>query len=57
MKNDPKIGSKEIRKCEGGCGEVKECEYAEDPYSAEINDDHTPEWECADCRSNHADDI
>lgn len=31
--------------------------YGPDPYSSEINDDHTEYWICSECYSNRADDI
>jgi hypothetical protein len=31
--------------------------FSEDPYAAEICDNHTPVWLCADCREQKAGDI
>jgi hypothetical protein len=42
-----------------GCSNTKEnpVTFGEDPFAAEINDDHTEVWECDDCRRESADDI
>jgi len=31
--------------------------FDENPFAAEINDDHTKVWMCGECRSNSAGDI
>ena len=42
-----------------GCSNTKENPVYkdEDPYQAEINDDHTEIWECMECRDDSAGDI
>ena len=43
--------------CES-CGKKGEdVDYCEDPFAAEIHDDHTQVWLCEKCWQNAADDI
>lgn len=44
-----KIAKREaLNRC-NDCGENRVCEWAADPYAAEIQDDHTEAWRCASC--------
>ena len=39
------------------CGSNKNVEFTEDPYDADINDDHSKHFICGDCYEKAADDI
>lgn len=39
------------------CGSTYQVTFEPDPYQEDINDDHTPVWECARCRTESAADI
>jgi len=39
------------------CGEIKECDYTEDPYASEIDDDYTKHWICDECYSLLCDEV
>ena len=53
---DYRNGKEVLTEC-FGCREIVPCNFEEDPYNAEINEDYTLYWQCDECMRESRDNI